>query len=123
MIEMFVYLIMGHALADFALQSEAMARGKNFNRKVDLSKIPPGQKVQTVWPYWMASHCLIHGGVVALITGSFALGLAEASAHWLIDCMKCMNATGIHTDQALHVLSKLVWILVIVSGNFAVGLV
>lgn len=115
MIEVFISLIMGHALADFALQGDAMAKGKNFNRPVDLSKVPPGQKVQTVWPYWMASHALIHGGMVFLITGSLGLGFAEAAAHWWIDCAKCMNFTGIHTDQLLHVLCKVVWVLVLVE--------
>jgi len=113
MLELFTYLIMGHALADFALQSEAMATGKNFKRPIDLSKIPPGQTPMVVWPYWMASHCLIHGGIVALITGSITLGIVEAAAHWWIDCTKCMNITGIHADQALHVFCKVAWTLII----------
>lgn len=117
MIELFIYLIMGHALADFGLQSEAMAKGKNFNRPVDLSKIPPGQTVQTVWPYWMASHCLIHGGVVALLTGSWELGLAEFGFHWVIDCAKCGNTTGIHMDQFLHFACKVVWVLLVSLGT------
>jgi len=113
MIELFVYLIMGHALADFSLQTQPMAEGKNRNRPVDLSKIPPGQKIQTVWPYWMGAHCLIHGGMVALITGYFALGVCEVVAHLMIDILKCENRTGIHTDQALHFFCKIVWVLLV----------
>jgi len=113
MIELFLYLIMGHALADFALQPEVMAKGKNRNRPVDMSKIPPGQKIQTVWPYWLTSHALIHGGVVDLITGSFELALAETVIHWLIDFMKCENITGIHADQFFHALCKAAWVLML----------
>ena len=115
MLELFISLIMGHALADFALQSDAMAKGKNFSRPVDLSKIPPGQKVQVVWPYWMAAHALIHGGMVFLITGSLGLGVAEAAAHWWIDCAKCANITGIHMDQFLHAFCKVIWVLCVLE--------
>jgi hypothetical protein len=111
MMELFFYLIAGHALADFALQSDDMAKGKNRNRRLDMMlKIPPGQKPMTVWPYWLTSHALIHGGAVALITGVWWLGLAEFVIHWAIDFAKCENWTGIHTDQALHVACKLLWL-------------
>ncbi len=103
------WLICGHALADFTFQTPAMASGKNWNTPIDLSKIPPGQKINTVWPYWMTSHCLIHGGMVALITGSVWLGFAEFVVHFAIDCMKCANVTNIHADQAFHVLFKMLW--------------
>jgi len=103
------FLLVGHAVADFALQSDAMAKGKNRNRKIDLTKIPPEQKVMTVWPYWLTSHALIHGGVVALITGIWWLGLLEAGIHWCIDFAKCENWTGIHTDQGLHIACKFLW--------------
>lgn len=103
------HLIAGHALADFALQSDAMAVGKNRNRPVDPAKIPPGQKPQTVWPYWLASHALIHGLVVSLITGVWWLGALEAVVHFCIDFAKCESWTGIHTDQALHVACKVLW--------------
>lgn len=102
------YLVAGHALADFALQSDAMAHGKNRHR-FDPSTVPPGQKSQVVWPYWMASHSLIHGLVVAVITGVWWLGLAEAVVHFGIDVAKCENLTGVHTDQALHAACKVAW--------------
>lgn len=113
MFELFVYLIMGHALADFALQSEAMASGKNRNRPVDLSKIPPGQKIMTVWPYWLGSHCLIHGGMVGLLTGCVGLAIAETAVHWCIDFLKCENITGIHMDQFLHFNCKVLWVFIL----------
>lgn len=115
--ELFFWLITGHALADFALQTPPMASGKNRHRKVDPIDIPPGQRVQVVWPYWLTSHALIHAGMVALITGSAALGLAEGVLHWVIDFAKCESWTGIHEDQALHVLCKLAWVLLILGST------
>ncbi len=108
---LFFQLICGHALADFSLQSDDMAKGKNRNRPVDISKIPPGQKPMVIWPYWLTSHALIHGGMVGLITGNWWLGLAETLIHWAIDFAKCENWTGIHTDQALHVVCKALWVI------------
>lgn len=106
-----VALLMGHALADFALQSDAMAKGKNRNRVIDPATIPPGQKVQVCWPYWLAAHGLIHGLMVWLITGNMWLGIAESICHMTIDFWKCENAYGIHADQSMHLVCKLVWAL------------
>ncbi len=103
------WLLVGHAVADFALQIDSMARGKNRHRKPE----------QTVWPYWLTSHALIHGGAVALATGVPALGALEAVSHWLIDFGKCENWYGIHTDQALHVWCKVAWWALISMGVFA----
>lgn len=46
---LFIKLLMGHALADFSLQTDTMAKGKNRNRKPDMSVVPPGQKYQPTW--------------------------------------------------------------------------
>lgn len=105
----FFWLLVGHALADFPLQGDFIARGKN--RHVKPTYIPPGQTPQTIWPYCLSAHALIHAGFVAAITGSFALGLAELVLHWLIDFAKCESWTGIHSDQALHVACKILWVL------------
>ncbi len=112
MFEMFFMLIAGHALADFALQVDTMAKGKNRNRPVDMSVVPPGQTYTPTWAYWLGSHALIHGLVVSLITGIWWLGLAETVLHFVIDFAKCENWTGIHADQALHVFCKVAWVLV-----------
>jgi hypothetical protein len=110
--QVFWQLMVGHALADFSLQHDPMAKGKNRHTVIDTSRIPPGQTVQTVWPYWMTSHALIHGGAVAYITGSYALGAIETVAHWVIDVCKCENKYGIHTDQALHFACKVVYAII-----------
>ena len=109
---MLILLIMGHAVADFALQSPTMAEKKNRNRPPDLSRVPPGQSYVPCWPYWLSAHALIHGFMVWFITGSVSLGVAESVAHWAIDFGKCESWYGVHADQALHVACKVVWSVV-----------
>lgn len=97
---MFWWLIVAHALCDFALQTEAMAKGKN-----------PSSEGPVPWWYWLTAHSLIHGGAVSLITGVWWLGMCEAVVHWLIDVAKCNGKTSIHTDQIVHVAWKAIWVL------------
>ena len=103
----FVYLLVGHLWADFILQSDSMAKGKNRHREP--VGVPPGQSAQTVWPYWLTSHAVIHGTLVYFISASLGLAIAETAAHWVIDFGKCENWYGIHVDQSLHGLCKLIW--------------
>lgn len=105
-VTLFFLLIAGHALADFALQGDAMAVNKNRNMKTELQKHVP-------WYYWLASHAMIHGGAVALVTGSVGLGIAETVCHFLIDFSKCERWFSIHVDQLLHVSCKVLWILIL----------
>lgn len=97
--ELLFKLIIGHAIADFALQSDFVAMNKGRS-----SKIPQ------MWPYVLASHCLFHGGFVYLFTGSAALGLAETIAHAGIDFLKCEQKISLHVDQALHLTCKILWV-------------
>jgi len=101
------WLIVGHAAGDFWLQSDALAKMKNRHRE---GKAPPGADLQIIWPYALTAHALMHGGIVAMATGSVVLGCIEAVAHWLIDFGKCENWYGIHTDQALHVVCKILYV-------------
>jgi hypothetical protein len=101
------WLVVGHAVMDFWAQSDAMARMKNRNRKPE--NVPPGATPQVIWPYALTAHALMHGAAVAYLTGSIWLGLAETVVHWVTDFGKCENWYGIHTDQAIHLVSKLAW--------------
>lgn len=101
-------LIIGHAIMDFWAQSDALAQMKNRNRD-NSSRIPPGQKPQILWPYALTAHALMHGAAVWFITGQCFLGIAETVCHWLIDFGKCENWYGIHQDQFLHVVCKIIW--------------
>lgn len=107
-IEMGLLLFAGHAFADFPLQTDFIARGKNRNRPPQ--NIPPGQKPMTVWPYMLTAHATIHGTFVGIITGIWWLGIAEAVAHWCIDFGKCENWYGIHADQIMHYVAKACWL-------------
>lgn len=108
--ELFLLLI-GHAFADFGLQTEWIANNKNRHN------IPKGYnpklhgKLQTIWPYVLSSHALIHAGFVYLITGNIIYAYMEFIFHWIIDFGKCEKWYGIHTDQALHILTKLFYLL------------
>lgn len=63
-------MLAGHALADRPLQGDEISRGKN-------RALNPGG----LWLQYLAVHGLIHGGAVALVTGLWWLGAAEAVAH------------------------------------------
>jgi hypothetical protein len=99
----FLMLVMGHALADFSFQNEWMAKYKN--RHAGRSYTPG----YTTWPYVLSAHALIHGLMVALITGNPMLGAAETLCHWLIDFGKCESWYGIHADQSMHIFCKVAW--------------
>jgi Protein of unknown function (DUF3307) len=99
---LFFQLLIGHAVADFVLQSDTMARAKLRRSELHATHgpgFPP-------WYYWLSAHALVHSGAVYLLTGSALLGLFEWVLHWLIDFAKCERRITIHQDQALHLLCK-----------------
>lgn len=100
------WLLVGHAVCDFALQSDMMAKLKSYRNAMPKAT---GQPARVVWPYFLAAHALIHGGAVAMVTGSVILGVAETAVHFAIDLAKCANLTNFHQDQAMHFGCKLLW--------------
>ena len=114
---MFFFLLAGHALADYPLQNEAMATCKNRRANLPLQKSVP-------WYYWMAAHALIHGGTVGVIVrwweyslnAAILIGIMETVIHIFIDIGKCERLFGIAVDQALHIICKAVWCLLLVRG-------
>lgn len=96
-------LSIGHAVADFPLQGEYLATGKN--RRFLLRIQDPSRPV-SIWFVCMTVHCLIHAGAVWLITGSSLLGFIEFILHWFIDTIKCEGKTTFNFDQVLHILCK-----------------
>ena len=106
MIELIFCLLCGHALADFSLQSNAMATGKNRHCGVD--NVPPGQKYTPCWFYWLWAHALIHGMMVMFFVPSryaYLYGIVATILHFIIDFVKCENWINPHIDQALHILT------------------
>jgi hypothetical protein len=94
------YMIAGHFVVDYNLQTDTTALQKNRNTNNGLSIVVP-------FYYWLLSHSFMHGIMVALATGSYELGILETVLHYIIDDMKCRKWFGIHMDQFLHVACKL----------------
>lgn len=107
---MLFFLLAGHALMDYALQTDAMA-----NCKCRRSTSPVQQAVP--WYYWLTAHAFLHGAAVGALLRwagydwhlAVGFAVAETVAHWFIDYGKCQRLFSIHTDQGLHVLCKVVW--------------
>jgi len=106
-IEMFAALIAGHALCDYPLQGDFLAKAKNRSMQI------PGV------PWWQAlgAHAAIHGGAVGIITGIWWIGLLEFAAHFLIDDLKCRGRLSFNGDQAAHVVCKLAWVIIALQVN------
>lgn len=93
----FFLLMCVHALCDFQLQNGAMHIRKR-----------PGTEH---WYYWMAAHALISGGGVYVVTQSLFLGITETCAHFIIDTWKSGNRIGFHSDQLLHILARICYVI------------
>lgn len=108
----FFALVIGHALADFALQPEFIALGKN--RNADLSKFFGGAKPPAgLWFHALSAHSLIHAGVVWIVTGSVVLGAIELVLHFVIDFIKCEGKTSFSVDQLLHYLCRIAYVVLL----------
>lgn len=105
-LETLLLLYAAHGLADYPLQGEFMSQAKNRHSKME--ELMPGH-----WPFVLSSHAAIHGAFVGLITGVWWLGVAEFVVHWITDFAKCEKWIGIKTDQAIHILSKILWVVIL----------
>ena len=99
-LQILLLLVAGHAIADYPLQGDFLAKAKN--RANPIPGVP--------WYHGLLAHAAIHGGFVGIITGSAILGLAEFGVHCLIDDLKCMGRISYDVDQMLHILCKVVWV-------------
>jgi len=95
-------LAIGHALADYALQNDFMARAKNRHLSHANDDLPR----QSLWIWVLSAHAAIHAGMVWILTGCGWLGLAEFVLHWLIDLFRIEKKISFQTDQLGHLLSK-----------------
>lgn len=108
MTETLFMLLAGHFLCDYPLQGDFI--GKLKNRHVNDNKIVP-------WWHLMTAHSFIHAGAVLLITGVIWLAVFELVVHFIIDVLKCEGYTNIHVDQALHVVCKIGYVLILIYGG------
>jgi hypothetical protein len=108
MLTLLFWLFVAHAFGDYVFQTDVMSREKRRSSETELQKIVP-------WYYWLSAHALVHGGLIAAVTGSVVIGILETVAHWVIDFGKCEGWYGMKTDQLLHVLCKVMWFSIIVA--------
>lgn len=99
-------LVFAHNLADYPLQSDFLAQGKN--RNTALGKV--------FWPHCLAAHSVIHGGFVGVITGSLYLAIAETAIHAATDFAKCEGKISMRVDQSIHYGCKFLWAGLFVGG-------
>jgi Protein of unknown function (DUF3307) len=110
----FFFLLAGHALADYPLQTGAIAICKCRHANHPLQKEVP-------WYYWMLSHALVilkwwgYSPDTAII-----FGIMETVIHFIIDVGKCEKFYGIAVDQALHVICKVLWCTLLATTWFTV---
>jgi hypothetical protein len=105
MLEMLYWMIGGHVLMDYPLQPDILSKGKN--RHIGYPGVP--------WSICLTAHAWLHGAAVAFATGSIGLGLVETVLHWIIDWCKCEGGLDIWADQALHLLCKVVYIIILAT--------
>lgn len=108
MIAILFWLFVAHAFGDYVFQTDVMSREKRRSSETHLQTIVP-------WYYWLSAHALVHGGLVALATGSVLIGIFETVAHAFIDFGKCEGWYGMAFDQILHVLCKFMWLALILA--------
>lgn len=105
--KLILMLFAGHALCDFALQNDFVAKGKNLNSAF----------AGMAWQQIMLAHCLIHSGMVLALTGSLWMALAELVIHYATDVAKCCGKINFNTDQAIHYGCKLLWAVLVIYGG------
>ena len=100
---MLLQLLALHALCDYPLQGDFMARAKNHRTPV------PG----IPWAVVLLSHALIHAGAVSLVAPLWC-SVVEFFAHSALDYAKNKGwlgsgEKGFSNDQLGHVLCKLAY--------------
>lgn len=108
MMEMYLWMLIGHAVADYPLQGDWLSKAKNPTLVLVAD--------ETIWPLALLSHAAIHAGAVRLVSGSWLLAAFEFIAHTAIDYSKCRGRIGYNADQALHLACKLVWVILFMLG-------
>jgi len=106
-LQTFLLMLGAHALADYPLQGDFLARAKNH--RAPLPGVP--------WYQALTAHAMIQGTFVGLITGSIVFGLAETVMHAFIDFLKCEKVIDYDIDQFLHVVCKAVWCVLLFGAT------
>lgn len=104
------WLVVGHAVADYPWQGDFLSR----------AKCPQSGFHGIDWQIALAMHAIIHAGMVALVfvlaarlseSRAIAVGVIEFIWHVYIDLMKCNGRTSFRTDQLLHMVCKVCYLV------------
>lgn len=106
MMEIFALMVAAHALADYPLQGDFLAKAKNHTAPI--AGVP--------FYHALGAHSAIHAGFVGVITGSLWIGLAEFVIHAATDYAKCDGRISYNTDQAIHIGCKAVWVTLVIAN-------
>lgn len=93
-----------HYIGDFALQNQFIAEAKNHTKPIP----------NFSWYHALAAHSIIHGGLIGILTGSIVLAVLETVVHAAIDYLKSDGRFGVDVDQALHIMCKVLWCVVLI---------
>jgi hypothetical protein len=107
---LFFAFAIAHALADFPLQGDYLARTKRRDQAGNLSE----------WLISLTAHSLVQAGGVWIVSGSALLGATELCLHWLIDLGKGEGKFGYVVDQLFHLGCKLAYVILLVLGMVSV---
>jgi len=103
---LFFAFAIAHALSDFPLQGDYLAREKQRSSAGSTHE----------WFIALTAHSLIHAGGAWLVSGSVVIGAAELVLHWLIDFGKGEGKFGYIADQLLHLACKAGYVVAMWQG-------
>lgn len=106
MFELSIILVLGHFVCDYVLQTDSIALGKN--KTIDPAKFGVN------WYYWMTAHASTHSLFVYIVTMNIWACLFELVSHFVIDHLKCNKFYGLHVDQLLHIVCKVIIVLFLI---------
>jgi hypothetical protein len=110
-------LICGHAIGDFSLQTEWTAFNKNRHVRDKFTEVQK-KTMLVIWPWLLSAHALTHGLIVFVVLNRLDLAILESAVHWFVDFGKNEGWYNFHTDQLIHLLTKLLWASVVHFGIF-----
>lgn len=103
---LFFAFAIAHALADFPLQGDYLARMKRRDQSTTTME----------WVISLTAHSLVQAGGVWIVSGSPLVAAIELVLHWIIDLAKGEGKFGYTTDQVLHLLCKLAYTVLLTYG-------
>ena len=112
-LEFFIPLILGHFVADFAIQTDTVAINKCPNNS---------SKIKINWAWWMTGHVSMHGLIVFFITGNVLVAAAETIIHFYIDYLKSLKEQGSKGRRQLLQFTRYVTVIIAAVQGYGVSI-